>query len=312
MSQRDVLAELQTARVTAPPELRERIRLVAAAETTPPRRFTWRRALVVAVPVAAAIAAAIVFTRPAHHQVAGKVTGVPRSVLQQNRFDHLGATAATPSLAPAPTRGRVQSIGTTLSLRIPTAEGVSNAMKRALAITSSLSGYLVAVHAQTHGDAATATLTLKVPRQNVQAAMTRLGRLGTITSEQLSVADRQAGLNATDREIERLQKLLAAAQPHSRLAASLTAQIQRLQRAEAAVRRNAHYATIHLALSTPEAAAKHGHGPLHGIGVALRWIGIGAVYALVFVLPVALIAVLAWLAVRTVRRRREDALLNGP
>ena len=53
MSQRDVLAELQTARVTAPPELRERIRLVAAtADPKPPRRFTWRRALVVAVPEA--------------------------------------------------------------------------------------------------------------------------------------------------------------------------------------------------------------------------------------------------------------------
>src|SRR5712691_3264466 len=66
MSQRDLTAELRGARITAPAELRERVRLIAAADTTPTRRFTWRRALVVALPVAAAIAASIVFTRPSN------------------------------------------------------------------------------------------------------------------------------------------------------------------------------------------------------------------------------------------------------
>src|SRR6185437_364220 len=64
MSQRDLVAELRAAHVEAPPEVRERVRLIAAAAPAPPRRITWRRALVVAVPVAAAVAATVVFTRP--------------------------------------------------------------------------------------------------------------------------------------------------------------------------------------------------------------------------------------------------------
>ncbi|HEY8645420.1 MAG TPA: hypothetical protein VIL77_06035, partial [Gaiellaceae bacterium] len=74
MSQRDLAAELRGARITAPSELRLRVRLIAAADATPTRRFTWRRALVVALPVAAAIAASIVFTRPSDHQAVGTVT----------------------------------------------------------------------------------------------------------------------------------------------------------------------------------------------------------------------------------------------
>ncbi len=105
----------------------------------------------------------------------------------------------------------------------------------------------------------------------------------------------QAGLNATDRQIARLQRQLAAADPHSRHAAALISQIERLQRTEAATRRAAHYATIHLGLSTPPAHTAAKHGEYYGLAI-----GVGA----------ALLAVLAWLAVRGVRRRREDALLN--
>ena len=93
----------------------------------------------------------------------------------------------------------------------------------------------------------------------------------------------------------------------------LVAQIQKLQRTEAATLRTARYATVDLTLTTPQPApAKHHHGPLHGLGVAFRWIGIGAVYALAIGVPLVLLAALAWLAARTIRRRREDALLSRP
>ena len=52
MSQRDLAAELRASRVAAPDEVRERVRLIAVDGTPPPRRFTWRRAFVVALPVA--------------------------------------------------------------------------------------------------------------------------------------------------------------------------------------------------------------------------------------------------------------------
>jgi hypothetical protein len=77
--------------------------------------------------------------------------------------------------------------------------------------------------------------------------------------------------------------------------------------------RAARYATLNLHLQTKQAPAPHrsGHGPLHGLGVAFHWFWIGAVYALALGLPLLVLALLVWLAVRTVRRRREDALLSS-
>ena len=54
------------------------------------------------------------------------------------------------------------------------------------------------------------------------------------------------------------------------------------------------------------------HGPLHGLVVALRWIGIAAIYVLALGAPALLLVGLGWLAVRTIRRRRENALLSRP
>ena len=51
MSQLDLIAELRAHRPVAPAELRERVRQLAADAPAPRRRFTWRRALVVAIAV---------------------------------------------------------------------------------------------------------------------------------------------------------------------------------------------------------------------------------------------------------------------
>jgi hypothetical protein len=290
--------------------VRERVRLIAAADsTTPARRVPWKRALVIAVPVAAAVAAAaaVVVTRPAHKQpvVAGRAVAHGSIEKAIPTAPDAGVPAFVPSV-----RNRVQIVGTTLSLRIANAQGVSDAVKRAVQITTSLSGYAASVHEQTHGKAASANLTLKIPRTHVQQAVARLSQLGTITAEQVAVTDKTAGLNTTAREIARLQKQLAAT-TDTKQRAALTAHIQSLQRSEAQLRRTAHYATIHLTLATPPAPPKtRHHGPLHGVGVALRWLGIGAVYALAIGLPVAIVLALFWFAIRLIRRRREDALLS--
>jgi hypothetical protein len=306
MSQRDLVTELRAVHVAAPPEVRERVRLIAAEATPPERsRFTWRRALVVAVPVAAAIAASIVFTRPSHH-----TTAVP--LVERAAVAHGSALAPTfqKSFAVPGSPKRVQTVATTLAIRVPQ---ISDAVKRAVAVVTSLGGYPASVQADTHGSQGTATLTLKVPRTNLQRAITRLSQLGTITSEDVQIADRQAGLNTDARTIAHLQTLLAAT-TDAKQHAALTLRIERLQRKDAATRRAAHYATLHLSLATPHAAAKttHHHGPLHGVGIALTWLGIGAVYALAIGAPLLVLLALVWLAVRTVRRRREDALLSRP
>jgi len=315
MSQRDLVAELRAAHVGAPPEVRERVRLIAAAAPAPPRRITWRRALVVVVPVAAAVAATIVFTRPAKNQQVVRELNAPATIDRGAPQTH--GAAAKAFAVPSPT-GRVQDYDATLSLRVERAKNVSDGVKSALRITTSLGGYSASVHAETDGPRAVANLKLKIPRNHVQQAMARLSQLGTITGESVSTVDKTAALNATDRRIARLQKQLAKLRANSespenaRQILALEKQIVRLQRSEAATRLNAHYATVDLHLETPLAtvAPKHGHGPLHGLGVAFRWIGIGAVYALALGGPVALLIVLLLLGVRVVRRRRENALLE--
>jgi hypothetical protein len=318
MSQRDLVAELRAAHVEAPPEVRDRVRLIAAAAPAPPRRITWRRAFVVAVPIAAAVAATIVFTRPTNHEQTaldlarrgGPVTIAP----------NVGAATApsAKALAVPSARARVQTYDATLSLRVEHSSDVSNGVKRALQIATSLGGYSASVHAETHGSRAVADLKLKIPRSHIQEAMAKLAQLGTITDENVSTVDKTALLNATDRAIARLQNQLVAlrAEPQSpenaRRILALESRIVRLQRGEAATRLNAHYATVDLHLETPlvTIAPKHGHGPLHGVGVALTWLGIGAVYALAVGAPVAVLLTLVWLGVRTVRKRRENALLE--
>ena len=319
MSQRDLAAELRAARIPAPDHVREHVRLIAATAAPPPRRVTWRRAFVVALPLAAAVAAVVVVTRPSNEHRATPLIehgGVATTLQPQAKsFQAQGRSAAAP--APSPTRA--QKYGAFLSLRIATRAGVSDGVKRALAITSSLGGYPVSVNASTSGDGASADLALKVPRSNVTQAITRLSAIGTIMGEQVNVQDAQAGLNTTARLIARLQKQLTALRAQEQTdavkqqIAALTARVVRLQRQEAATLRATHYATVRLHMATKPVAPPHkhhGHGPLHGLGVAFRWIGIGAVYGLALGVPLLLLIALGWFATRAVRRRREDELLN--
>ncbi|MFL5954912.1 MAG: DUF4349 domain-containing protein [Gaiellaceae bacterium] len=320
MSQRDLAVELRASHVAAPDEVRERVRLIAAGDrsTSPPRRFTWRRALVVALPVAAAIAAAIVFTRPTatDQQHGAFVRGLQTTPTAQGEAAR--AHSALQSV-PAPLAKRVQQYEAWLALRIPTSRRVSGAVSRAQRIVTSLGGYPVSINADSGSKNASADLTFKVPRIHVQEAIARLSALGTITGEHVNVQDLEAGLNGTDREILRLQRQLADLRSQTqtdavkRRTATITAHIQRLQRGTADTRRTAHYATVSLHLATPQPAAHSTHhGPLHGLVVALRWIGIGAIYVLALGVPALVLVWLVWLAVRAVRRRREDELLSGP
>ena len=307
MSQRDLVAELRAARVPAPSHVREQVRLIAASATPPQRRLTWRRALVVALPTAAAIAPDIVVTRPAsehnatplvqHGVAANSIPPVPLQA-QARQAKTFGGTATG---VPAPLPSRPQRYSAYLSLRIPTRTGVSDGVKRALSIASSLGGYPVAVHAATAGSGANADLTLKVPRSHVAQAVTRLSALGTIVGEQVDVQDEQAGLNATDRLIARLQKQLADLRTQAqtdavtRQIAAITARVERLQRQEASTLRATRYATVQLHLATKPVVPPHkhhGHGPLHGLGVAFRWIGIGGIYALALGGPFIVLLVL--------------------
>jgi hypothetical protein len=321
MSQRDLARALRETRPVAPAGLRERVRMIAA-ESAPPRRslVTWRRALVAAVPVAAAIVAGVLATRGSQprHEV-GLQRALPTLTPSLHRKAAYGA-AADNAAAPAPSRTRVQRYSTSLQLRVRDGAQISDASKRAIAIARSLGGYEQSVEVDTSHATGYASIRLRVPKTRVQEAVRRLTTLGTIVSESVRVEDLTVQVNATDRLIARLQKRLADLRTHyqdtetQRQEAALETRIAKLQRGRTATVRTAHYATIDLQLTTrtpPQPQpVHHRHGPLHGLGVAFRWLGIGAVYALALGAPVVALAAIGWLLARGVRRRREDALLS--
>ena len=285
MSQPDLISRLREARPVAPPELRERVRLIAVEASVPPRRrITWRRAAVVLVPVAAAIGAAVVLLPSGGKQAVPapphESTAPPIGRSSDNGFAPgavPSAVRATPSV-PAPSPTRLQRYSASLDLQLPTPTAVSAASRRAVAIAASLSGYQQTVVVRTAGKTGYAHIVLRIPNRNVREAIRRLSALGTITAENVAIQDLEVQVNATNQRIARLQHQLAAlrAKPPTarieRRIETLTAQVQKLQRARATTVRTAHYATVELQLTTPEAAipVHHDPGPLHGLGVAFR------------------------------------------
>ncbi len=343
MSQLDLIAEIRAARPVAPAELREHIRAIAAsAAVSPRRRGTWRRALVVAVPLAAAIAGAALLLPGGNRTAVPPVeslpyapvsTGAPathasapivrKAAASGGVFAATGTSAAgtADAAVPAPSPGRVQRITTSLELRVPNTQAVSDDTKRAVAIAHALGGYPSSLNVQAADRAGYAEIVLRIPKRHVQQAVARLSALGTIVGENVAIKDITVQVDATARKIARLVSRLAywQVQPASDEAAAhvaaLTAQIAKLKRGRAATIHTASLATVTVQLTTrpaPPAAAPHGPGPLHGLGVAFHWIWIGAVYALALGAPLLILLALVWLAARTVRRHRENALLSQP
>jgi hypothetical protein len=326
MSQRDDLTtQLRESRPMAPAELREHIRRIAEETATPPRqRIRWRRALLVAVPVAAAVTgAAVLFPGGTSRPVAvpPELAGRPPAVRSAKAFNGSAASAAPADQAalPAPAPNRVQRITTTLELRLPNTQAVSDATKQAVAITRALGGYPKSLNVDAQGRTGYASLVLRIPKQSVQRAVSRLSDLGTIVGENVQIQDIQAQVDATARKIARLETRLSywQSQPASTEAeqhvAALTAQIAKLRRGRASTIHAASYATVSVQMTTKPAPApvRKGHGPLHDLGVAFRWLGIGAVYFFALAAPFALLGILVWLVLRAVRRHRENELLSS-
>jgi chromosome segregation ATPase len=165
----------------------------------------------------------------------------------------------------------------------------------------------------------------------VQDAIAQLTSLGRLTSQQVQIQDLQQQLDDLDRRlavlrarIAHLTALLADPGLTPERQATLRAQRDALQRSLAEARRaraetsqQAALATIQLTLATKEgssgaAPASRLDRTLHEAGRILAWEGIALLYALVVVGPVAVVALLAWLAARLRRRGEERRLLARP
>jgi len=113
---------------------------------------------------------------------------------------------ALPSVAGAPTR--LQHTDASLEVRV---KNTSAATTRATRIATSLGGYAQSVNYNSApGGGGTASIVLRVPAQNVKAALARLEGLGTLVSQNLSVTDLEHDLQLESAQIAQLRHTIAA------------------------------------------------------------------------------------------------------
>jgi hypothetical protein len=232
------------------------------------------------------------------------------------------------SAIPAPNPNRYQDYQASLRVRVKSFDSLGSDTAKAMQITQSFGGYVASVQqSTTSGAPGEADLVLRVPVARVQAAMIRLSTLGTVLDQHVSITDLNAVVNAQRQRILQLKiqvARIAAAlqQPLSvderlRLEFQLDGAKRNLANVTGANRstlRAAALSRIELALTTERpAAAKHHRSFLgrstHAAVSFLAGTGAITLAALIILSPLLVLAVLAWLGVRTYRRREANRLL---
>ncbi|HKD93091.1 MAG TPA: DUF4349 domain-containing protein [Gaiellaceae bacterium] len=198
-------------------------------------------------------------------------------------------------------------------------------------IVGALGGYAQSVSFRSsHVGGGEAVLSLRVPVQNAQKALTKLGGLGKLLSEQVSTQDLQAKVTHQTSAIGSLRRAIVVYEAALRSTTSATqrAELQiklnnarralaGLRHARAGTVAQAATASISLLLATNGNAivAPQHHGSTRIgrlLGSAAHFLALEAIvvlYGLIVIAPLLLIAALVWWIIRE-RRRREERLLS--
>ena len=321
----ELIHELRASRPSAPAELRARVRAVASER--PIRspwaswRFPLRRGMLVAVPAAAALAIA-----------SAGVLGIARSdspePISQAALEK-STLQASPEYdtSTAGSGARAQRVNAMLTVEVKDANAVSHAAQSALDLTRSLGGYVVASSVAT-GDEGSASITVRVPVDKVQDAITGLSDLGRLVSQQVTIDDLQQNLDeltrreaSTRTQISRIRARLESETLDPQTEAVLRSRLQTLRadlvstRGElAATNAGARMSTIQLSVVTPGAtgavapASRIDRMIDEALNV-LAWEGVVALGLLIVLAPFALVGLAAWLGRRVYRRHEEERLL---
>ena len=357
----DVMQELRAARPIADEPLRARVREIATRE--PERRSSpltlplarlggWRRAMLVAVPGAAVLAVAtagaiglarsgdapsdrLAVEAPVQEgAVPPNASAAPSQKDRSAPAAGAGAGGATvfPSSGAAvgPTVDRAQRYSARLVLEVDDTDELSDATQRALRIARGLGGFASNVSYASGESGGSASLTLRVPTDRVQDAVTRLSQLGTIVAQDVQVDDLQESLDELEARIgvlrERVARLTtllgtAALTPEKRAATAARrdaarAELTDLTRARTDTRRLASLATIELALQHDD--PREGAAPpsrldraLDQAVAVLAWEGLVLLFGTLVAAPLVVLGAAAWYLGRTLRRRGEAGLLGS-
>jgi hypothetical protein len=340
MSQPEIVEQIRASRIGASPELRARVLELAAAPPQPPRRrWQWRRAALVLVPAAVALALGgaliaglagsgkkrSVVLAPAFTANAPQRTGAPAQQDNATTVEKAAGGGAAGSVPATP--GRAQLYESELTLKVA---GLSNATKRALRLTHAYHGYVRSVEYGSGPDRGTAYLVLRVPVGSVQEALVKFSALGEIVDQHVSIKDVQPTVDRRFRQMQavrdRIAKLQArlesptlTAEERTKLEDELVAQRRRLvvlQKQQAALRRQTSFATVSLSLRAAAGAAAAPHEPgrieraLDRSGSILLDELKVVVYVLIVGAPLLALLGLAAGGSR-IRRRRDEARLLG-
>jgi hypothetical protein len=227
--------------------------------------------------------------------------------------------------------GRLTHTDASLTVSVPDTNRLREATDAATRIATSLGGFAQSVVYRTPaGGAGTSYIELRIPAQNVQRALARIGALGTLVSQEVSVQDLQHDLAVESAQIAQLRRRIAALQDALRspalpeaqrvllqikLAESKRALAQRLAARKGTVAA-ATTSRVSLVISTDAssvAPVQHGriHRMLHSAVGFLALEGTLALYLLIVVSPLLLVAALFWGLARLRRRRDEVRLLTS-
>jgi hypothetical protein len=233
-------------------------------------------------------------------------------------------SAAAPTPVTAQDRSVIRDVAITLSTRPADIEDVSD---RALRVADALGGY---VQDSSVTARQSAQLTLRVPQDKLQTALSQLSRLAHVrsrTQNTQDVTDERSSLESAVRDARAYRDSLRRRLAHAssdREASSLRGRLQRAESAlrsrERAVARLDHETSlatidVHVTADRHAGAAPSG-GPwtpgdaLHDAGRVLEVIAGVALIALAVGVPLAVVAALAALLARVYNRRRRERALE--
>jgi Domain of unknown function (DUF4349) len=344
----ELINELRASRPAAPAALRARVRELSAERPAPAPwgrfRFPARRAALIAIPAAAALAFASagvvglsrsdvsteaireesLATRAGAASVPPKATPLPEAALSGSGV--LSGTLQDATIAP--TTGRAQRVSATLTVEVADADAVSRAAQDALDLTRRLGGHVVSASVAT-GDEGSASLTVRVPVGKVQEAIVSLSRLGSIVAQEVTIDDLQETLDRLKQRqlslrsqialaVARLESGTLDAETQARLEArlkNLRGELRGIRSGITATNAEAQMSTIQLTVVAPGAfgavapPARLDRTIDQALNV-LAWEAVVALAVLIVLAPFALVAFAAWLGRRFYRHREDERLLS--
>jgi hypothetical protein len=343
-------AQIRESRPRASAELRLRMRDITRMEPAPRRpRLAWRPRLVpalVALALLGAVFGGVVLSGGERAQRESVDGGAAEGSAAATAPAEAGAERAMPvpeaapelaeslqaddAAVPPPSGTRLQDYDAELTVRVRDVDELSDATAQAMATARRLGGFVVSArYERPTGDEGDSFLVVRVPVTKVQQALAAYADLGTIVAQNVRIQDVQPSFNRlferiadNERRIRELGRDLA--RPglsederlvlRARLDAA-RAELRALNDQRASTLREARLARISLTLTTRGEggrAAPPGDAErtLRDALGAVKTVAVWMLAALIVAAPFVAVGVLAALAVRRLRRRSAERLLE--